>query len=93
MESLIKLHARTRTIDSYLDDKGDLSTARRAWGELRDDVDRGVYQYAIIAPPIQTLCIRDDDATGVSEQSFGGRHIAFTGFEGTDTLKQCTDNC
>ncbi|KZV76944.1 RhoGAP-domain-containing protein [Peniophora sp. CONT] len=40
VDSLIRLHTRTRTIDAYLDDKGDLTTARKAWTELRDGVDR-----------------------------------------------------
>ncbi|KAI9572604.1 hypothetical protein HD554DRAFT_2202498 [Boletus coccyginus] len=40
VESLLKLHRKTKSIDAFLDDRTDMSTARRAWGEVRDNVER-----------------------------------------------------
>ncbi|KIJ68806.1 hypothetical protein HYDPIDRAFT_107059 [Hydnomerulius pinastri MD-312] len=40
VDSLLKLHRKAKSIDSYLDDRTDLSTARRAWSEVRDNVER-----------------------------------------------------
>ncbi|KAG1749647.1 uncharacterized protein EDB91DRAFT_1108879 [Suillus paluster] len=40
VESLLKLHRKVKSIDSYLDDRTELSTARRAWNEVRDNVER-----------------------------------------------------
>ncbi|KAF9243745.1 hypothetical protein BU15DRAFT_71870 [Melanogaster broomeanus] len=34
VDSLLKLHRRAKSIDSFLDDRTDMSTARRAWDEL-----------------------------------------------------------
>jgi hypothetical protein len=41
VDSLVKLHRKTKSIDLYLDDRGELSTTRTAWGEVRDNVERG----------------------------------------------------
>ncbi|KAM6498376.1 hypothetical protein JOM56_006324 [Amanita muscaria] len=40
IDSLLKLHRKAKQIDTSLDDRGDLSTARSAWGEVRDNVER-----------------------------------------------------
>ncbi|KAG8220143.1 hypothetical protein J3R82DRAFT_1169 [Butyriboletus roseoflavus] len=40
VDSLLKLHRKTKSIDAFLDDRTDMSTARRAWGEVRDNVER-----------------------------------------------------
>ncbi|KAG9314701.1 hypothetical protein JVU11DRAFT_5510 [Chiua virens] len=40
VDSLLKLHRKTKSIDAFLDDRTDLNTARRAWGEVRDNVER-----------------------------------------------------
>ncbi|RDB29694.1 Rho GTPase-activating protein 27 [Hypsizygus marmoreus] len=40
VESLLKLHKKIRSFDMYLDDRGELSTARSAWNEVRDNVER-----------------------------------------------------
>ncbi|KAF9229718.1 RhoGAP-domain-containing protein [Gyrodon lividus] len=40
VDSLLKLHRKVKSIDSFLDDRTDLSTARRTWGEIRDNVER-----------------------------------------------------
>lgn len=41
VESLLKLHRKTKSIDVFLDDRTDMSTARRAWAEIRDNIERG----------------------------------------------------
>lgn len=41
MELLNKLHRKVKSIDGYLDDRHEPSTTRRAWGEIRDSVERG----------------------------------------------------
>ncbi|KAG2370245.1 hypothetical protein BDR07DRAFT_1386850 [Suillus spraguei] len=40
IESLLKLHRKVKSIDNYLDDRTELSTSRRAWNEVRDNVER-----------------------------------------------------
>ncbi|KAH7929352.1 RhoGAP-domain-containing protein [Leucogyrophana mollusca] len=40
VESLLKLHRKVKSLDTYLDDRADLSTARKAWNEVRDNVER-----------------------------------------------------
>ncbi|THV06112.1 RhoGAP-domain-containing protein [Dendrothele bispora CBS 962.96] len=40
VESLLKLHKKIRSIDAFLDDRTDLSTARSAWSEVRENVER-----------------------------------------------------
>lgn len=42
IESLKKLHRKTKSADAYLEDKGELSTTRSAWAEVRDNLERGV---------------------------------------------------
>ncbi|KAH0838640.1 hypothetical protein J3R83DRAFT_6965 [Lanmaoa asiatica] len=42
VESLLRLHRKTKSIDAFLDDRTDTSTARRAWGEVRDNIERGL---------------------------------------------------
>lgn len=44
VDSLLKLLRKTKQIDASLDERGALSTTRSAWGEVRDNVDRGTYQ-------------------------------------------------
>ncbi|EPQ61103.1 RhoGAP-domain-containing protein [Gloeophyllum trabeum ATCC 11539] len=39
-DSLLKLHKKAKTIDTYLDGRGESSTARSAWSEVRDNVER-----------------------------------------------------
>ncbi|KAK7064562.1 Rho GTPase-activating protein 27 [Favolaschia claudopus] len=40
VDSLLKLHKKIKSIDAYLDDRTDFSTTRRAWTEVRDNIDR-----------------------------------------------------
>ncbi|KAG1828658.1 hypothetical protein EV424DRAFT_1591631 [Suillus variegatus] len=40
IESLLKLHRKVKSIDNYLDDRTEISTSRRAWNEVRDNVER-----------------------------------------------------
>ncbi|KAG2345304.1 RhoGAP-domain-containing protein [Suillus weaverae] len=40
IESLLKLHRKVKSIDNYLDDRTELSTSRRAWNEVRDNLER-----------------------------------------------------
>ncbi|KAH7912985.1 hypothetical protein BJ138DRAFT_1171559 [Hygrophoropsis aurantiaca] len=40
VESLLKLHRKAKSLDAYLDDRADLNTARRAWNEVRDNIER-----------------------------------------------------
>ncbi|KAI0344118.1 RhoGAP-domain-containing protein [Trametopsis cervina] len=40
VDSLQKLHRKYKSIDTWLDDRFDVSTARAAWGEVRDNIDR-----------------------------------------------------
>ncbi|KAF7322697.1 Glucosamine 6-phosphate N-acetyltransferase [Mycena chlorophos] len=40
IDSLLKLHKKTKTIDSLLDDRTEPSTARSAWGDVRDNTER-----------------------------------------------------
>ncbi|OJA07951.1 hypothetical protein AZE42_05927 [Rhizopogon vesiculosus] len=40
VESLLRLHRKVKSIDNYLDDRTELSSARRAWNEVRDNVER-----------------------------------------------------
>ncbi|KAF8349806.1 hypothetical protein F5887DRAFT_877632 [Amanita rubescens] len=42
IDSLLKLHRKTKQIDASLDERGALSTTRSAWGEVRDNVEREV---------------------------------------------------
>ena len=39
--SLLKLYNKIKSIDSGLDDITELSTARRAWSEVVDNIERG----------------------------------------------------
>ncbi|TFK93518.1 RhoGAP-domain-containing protein [Polyporus arcularius HHB13444] len=38
--SLLKLHRKSKSIDSYMDDRMELSTSRVAWNEITDNVER-----------------------------------------------------
>ncbi|KAG6827483.1 hypothetical protein H0H92_011586 [Tricholoma furcatifolium] len=40
IESLLKLHRKIKSFDTYLDNQGELSTTRSAWNEVRDGVER-----------------------------------------------------
>ncbi|KAJ3714018.1 hypothetical protein DFJ43DRAFT_1104379 [Lentinula guzmanii] len=40
VESLLKLYKKIKSIDSFLDDRSDMSTARVAWAEVRENVER-----------------------------------------------------
>ncbi|KIJ21430.1 hypothetical protein PAXINDRAFT_164934 [Paxillus involutus ATCC 200175] len=40
VDSLLKLHRKTKSTDGLLDDRTDLSTVRRVWGEVMDNVER-----------------------------------------------------
>ncbi|KAH7883937.1 hypothetical protein F5I97DRAFT_1930151 [Phlebopus sp. FC_14] len=40
VDSLLRLHRKAKSIDTFLDDRTDMITARRAWGEVRDNVER-----------------------------------------------------
>ncbi|GLB36502.1 putative GTPase-activator protein for Rho-like GTPases [Lyophyllum shimeji] len=40
VESLLKLHRKIKSFDTYLDDRGELNTTRSAWHEVRDSVER-----------------------------------------------------
>ncbi|KAG6891083.1 hypothetical protein C0995_014173 [Termitomyces sp. Mi166 len=40
VESLLKLHHRIRSFDTYLDDRGELNTTRSVWNEIRDNLER-----------------------------------------------------
>ena len=39
--SLLKLHRKSKSIDTYMDDRMELSTTRVAWNEITDNVERG----------------------------------------------------
>ncbi|TRM65964.1 hypothetical protein BD626DRAFT_194822 [Schizophyllum amplum] len=39
-QQLQKLHRDIKSIDTYLDDRGELTSTRSAWGEIRDNVER-----------------------------------------------------
>jgi hypothetical protein len=54
IESMLKLYKRTRTIDLYLDDRPDRNTVRAAWGEIRDNVERGTWPCDTAVGPIYT---------------------------------------
>jgi hypothetical protein len=43
IDSLKKLHRKAKSTDAYLEDKGELNTARSAWGEVRDNLERGAF--------------------------------------------------
>ncbi|KAK0429896.1 hypothetical protein EV421DRAFT_1862560 [Armillaria borealis] len=36
----MKLHRKIKSIDSFLDDRTDLSNSRTSWAEIRDNVER-----------------------------------------------------
>ncbi|KAJ4499121.1 hypothetical protein C8R41DRAFT_85507 [Lentinula lateritia] len=40
VESLLKLYKKVKSIDSFLDDRSDMSTARVAWVEIRENIER-----------------------------------------------------
>ncbi|KAK0473304.1 hypothetical protein IW261DRAFT_1505427 [Armillaria novae-zelandiae] len=40
VDSLMRLHRKIKSIDSFLDDRTDLSNSRVAWAEIRDNVER-----------------------------------------------------
>ncbi|KAF8139875.1 hypothetical protein EV363DRAFT_1498278 [Boletus edulis] len=40
VESLLKLHRKIKSIDVFLDDRTDMNTTRRAWAEIRDNLER-----------------------------------------------------
>ncbi|KAF5356100.1 hypothetical protein D9756_004035 [Leucocoprinus leucothites] len=40
IDSLKKLHRKAKATDAYLEEKGELSTARGAWAEVRDNLER-----------------------------------------------------
>lgn len=50
MDSLTKLYRKTKAIDAFFDDRGDMITTRSAWAEVRDNVDRGSYADALFRP-------------------------------------------
>lgn len=41
VDSLTKLHRRIKNVDVTLDDRNELSTTRKAWNEVRDNIERG----------------------------------------------------
>lgn len=41
VDSLRKLHRKMTSTNASLDDRGDLTSTRRVWGEIIDNVDRG----------------------------------------------------
>ncbi|KAL0573648.1 hypothetical protein V5O48_008320, partial [Marasmius crinis-equi] len=40
VESLVKLYKKIKSIDSFLDDRSNLTTTRHAWAEVRENVER-----------------------------------------------------
>jgi hypothetical protein len=41
VDSLSRLHRRTCDVDAYLEKRGELSSTRGVWREVRDNVERG----------------------------------------------------
>lgn len=39
--ALLRLHRKSKSLDTYLDDRLELSTTRVAWNEITDNVERG----------------------------------------------------
>jgi hypothetical protein len=46
VDSLVKLHRKTKSTDVYLDDRGDVATTRIVWGDVRDNLERGEDDYS-----------------------------------------------
>ncbi|KIK71391.1 hypothetical protein GYMLUDRAFT_254611 [Collybiopsis luxurians FD-317 M1] len=40
VDALLKLYKKLKSIDSFLDDRSDMSTARMAWSEIRENIER-----------------------------------------------------
>jgi hypothetical protein len=41
VDSLINLHKKAKAADLLFDDRGELSTTRGAWSEVRENIERG----------------------------------------------------
>ena len=48
VDSLSKLYRKIKSIDSFLDDRSDMSTARVAWSEIRENIERGEYSVRLL---------------------------------------------
>ena len=55
--SLMKLHRKSKSMDTYLDDRMDINTTRVAWNEVTDNLERGVPCPRVIRHPALTLRI------------------------------------
>ena len=69
--ALNKLHQKSKAIDTYLDDRIDLSTTRVAWGEITDNVERGAFPCSDSVPDD-----RSEPCTG--QRQARGRHSSRT---------------
>lgn len=47
VESLLKLHRKVKSIDNGLDGRTELSSARGAWNEVLDNVERGWFHFTV----------------------------------------------
>ncbi len=68
--SLLKLHRKSKSIDSYMDDRMELSTSRVAWNEITDNVERGAYPFH---PPRGLQFTGRDESRGGYPYSFPGK--------------------
>lgn len=55
--ALLRLHRKSKSLDTYLDDRLELSTTRVAWNEITDNVERGAFPYSV--PDYPELIARD----------------------------------
>lgn len=63
--SLLKLYSKVKSIDGGLDDLTELSTARRAWSEVIDNVERGQGDGSSLGRLTRNTSNRGPDKTGI----------------------------
>ena len=72
IESLTRLHQKSKAIDTYLDDHVEINSTRRAWGEVRDNVERGVHLIQSCITFLKFVLSRNTGTGSLLKYSLGG---------------------
>lgn len=72
IESLSRLHQKSKAIDTYLDDHVEINSTRRAWSEVRDNVERGVHHIQSCITFLKIIFSRNTSTRSFLKYSLGG---------------------
>lgn len=72
IESLTRLHQKSKAIDTYLDDHVEINSTRRAWDEVRDNVERGIHLIQSCITFLMFVFSRNTSTGSLFKYSLGG---------------------